>query len=211
MYSAFDHWAYWSQMLTVISMFSPCTQWVFGPLSPVYLEGAGTPIDVVTDHKNLEYFSSTRMLTRRQVCWSEYLCAFNMVVRFRPGRLGGKLDALTRRWDVYPKEGDSDYAAVNPHNFRPVFTQEQLATSLRASFLIEPLLRAVHLADTPAIHADILSSLPSDGFAQEVIKDLKSSVPARANWSRDESGYTGDKGPNTHWVHGENIEITVNM
>ena len=22
---------------------------------------------------------------------------------------------------------------------------------------------------------------------------------------------TGDKGPNTHWVHGENIEITVNM
>ena len=35
MYSAFDHWAYWSHMLTVISMFSPCTQWVFGPLSPV--------------------------------------------------------------------------------------------------------------------------------------------------------------------------------
>ena len=22
---------------------------------------------------------------------------------------------------------------------------------------------------------------------------------------------TGDKGPNTYWVHGENIEITVNM
>ena len=129
------------------------------------------------------------MLTRRQVRWSEYLCAFNMVVRFRPGRLGGKPDALTRRWDVYPKEGDSDYATVNPHNFRPVFTQEQLATSLRASFLIEPLLRAVHLADTPAIHANILSSLPSDGFAQEVFKDLKSGVPARANWSRDESGY----------------------
>ena len=35
MYSAFNHWAYWSHMLTVISMFSPCTQWVFGPLSPV--------------------------------------------------------------------------------------------------------------------------------------------------------------------------------
>ena len=37
MYSGFDHWAYWSQMLTAISMFSPCTQWVFGPLSPVIL------------------------------------------------------------------------------------------------------------------------------------------------------------------------------
>jgi len=35
MYSIFNHWAYWSHMLTVLSMFSPCTQWVFGPLSPV--------------------------------------------------------------------------------------------------------------------------------------------------------------------------------
>ena len=26
-----------------------------------------------------------------------------------------------------------------------------------------------------------------------------------------EQTLTGDKGPNTHWVHGENIEITVNM
>ena len=25
------------------------------------------------------------------------------------------------------------------------------------------------------------------------------------------TGDTGDKGPNTHWIHGENIEITVNM
>ena len=23
--------------------------------------------------------------------------------------------------------------------------------------------------------------------------------------------HTGDKGPSTHWAHGENIEITVNM
>ena len=38
-----------------------------------YLEGAENTIDVVTDHKNLEYFSSTRMLTHRQVCWLEFL------------------------------------------------------------------------------------------------------------------------------------------
>jgi RNase H-like domain found in reverse transcriptase len=28
-----------------------------------YLEGSGTPIDVVTDHKNIEYFSTTKLLT----------------------------------------------------------------------------------------------------------------------------------------------------
>jgi hypothetical protein len=81
-----------------------------------YLEGSGTPIDVVTDHKNLEYFSTTKILTRRQARWSEFLTPFNLAIRFRPGKLGAKPDALTRRWDVYPKEGDSDYSKVNPHN-----------------------------------------------------------------------------------------------
>ena len=28
-----------------------------------YLEGLAEPIDVVTDHKNLEYFSTTKLLT----------------------------------------------------------------------------------------------------------------------------------------------------
>jgi len=31
-----------------------------------YLEGSTSPIDVVTDHKNLEYFSTTKVLTRQQ-------------------------------------------------------------------------------------------------------------------------------------------------
>ena len=31
-----------------------------------YLEGFASPIDVVTDHKNLEYFSTTKILTYRQ-------------------------------------------------------------------------------------------------------------------------------------------------
>lgn len=31
-----------------------------------YLEGSALPVDVVTDHKNLEYFSTTKLLTRRQ-------------------------------------------------------------------------------------------------------------------------------------------------
>ena len=29
-----------------------------------YLEGSPTPVDVITDHKNLEYFSTTKLLTR---------------------------------------------------------------------------------------------------------------------------------------------------
>jgi len=31
-----------------------------------YLEGSTSPIDIVTDHKNLEYFSTTKILMHRQ-------------------------------------------------------------------------------------------------------------------------------------------------
>jgi RNase H-like domain found in reverse transcriptase len=61
-----------------------------------YLEGPSYPIDVITYHKNLEYFATTKLLTRRQVWWSKYLSQFNLVIRFHPGRLGAKPDALTR-------------------------------------------------------------------------------------------------------------------
>ena len=61
-----------------------------------YLEGSPTPIDVVMDHKNLEYFSTTKLLTLRQVHWSEFLCQFNLTICFCPGHLGTKPNALMR-------------------------------------------------------------------------------------------------------------------
>jgi hypothetical protein len=60
-----------------------------------YLDGSAQPINVVTDHKNLEYFSTTKVLNCRQARWAEYLCQFNLTVRFHPGKLGTKPDALT--------------------------------------------------------------------------------------------------------------------
>jgi hypothetical protein len=45
-----------------------------------YLEGSTFPVDVVTDHKNLQYFSTAKLLTRRQARWSEFLSAFNLVI-----------------------------------------------------------------------------------------------------------------------------------
>jgi len=61
-----------------------------------YLEGLDYPINVVMDYKNLEYFSTTKVLTWRQAQWSEYLSQFNLVIRFCPGHLSTKPDALTR-------------------------------------------------------------------------------------------------------------------
>jgi hypothetical protein len=95
-----------------------------------YLEGTEVPIDVVTDHKNLEYFCTTRILSRRQAWWSTFLSGFNIDIRFRPGCLGTRPDALTRRPNLYPKGEGKPYGTVNPQNCRPVFPSTQLSASL---------------------------------------------------------------------------------
>jgi RNase H-like domain found in reverse transcriptase len=94
-----------------------------------YLEGTEVPIDVVMDHKNLEYFWTTWILSRRQAQWSTFLSGFNMVIRFRPGCLGTKHDTLTRWPDLYPKGEGKPYGMVNPQNCHPVFSSTQLSAS----------------------------------------------------------------------------------
>jgi hypothetical protein len=148
-----------------------------------YFEGSGIPIDVVTDHRNLEYFATTKILTRRQARWSEYLSQFNMVIRFRPGKLGTKPDALTRRWDVYRKGGNSDFVLANPSNFRPIFTQEQLSASLRATYFATPIIRNAVIMDIEKLHNDIRLSLPHDPISSEQFPN-----PSDPKWTIDESG-----------------------
>ena len=61
-----------------------------------YLEGAQYEIQVFSNHNNLQYFTTTKQLGRRQARWAEYLSSFDYVIHYRAGRLGVKPDALTR-------------------------------------------------------------------------------------------------------------------
>lgn len=70
------------------------------------LEGTSSPVQVITDHRNLEYFTTTKMLNRRQARWAEFLSRFNFRITYRPGKQGAKPDALTRRSEDMPEEGD---------------------------------------------------------------------------------------------------------
>jgi predicted aspartyl protease len=64
---------------------------------------------ILTDHKNLEYFRSTRRLTERQVRWSETLARHHFTLRYRPGSLSLRPDALSRREQDVPQEADPRY------------------------------------------------------------------------------------------------------
>ncbi|KAH5222643.1 hypothetical protein HBI18_040700 [Parastagonospora nodorum] len=78
------------------------------------LEGSPHIIEVLSDHKNLEYFMSTKQLSRRQARWSLFLSRFNFVIKYRPGIQGTKPDSLTRRSQDLP-HGDEDPRVKHQH------------------------------------------------------------------------------------------------
>jgi hypothetical protein len=67
------------------------------------LEGTEEEFEVITDHKNLQHFMTTKLLSQRQTRWSEFLSRFNFRIVHRPGKLAGKPDALSRKSDDRPR------------------------------------------------------------------------------------------------------------
>ncbi|KAJ3487209.1 hypothetical protein NLI96_g3698 [Meripilus lineatus] len=140
-----------------------------------YLEGSALPMDVVTNYKNLTYFSTIKILTHHQACWSKYLFQFNLVVHFCPGRLGTKPDVLIHKWDIYAKGRNGGYAFANPQNLKPIFTQDQLSTSLCATILFFPVLHIVSLLDYDQLISAIHFSYSSDSLAPRILSTLLTS------------------------------------
>lgn len=60
-----------------------------------YLKGL-PKFTVISDHKNLEYWTKAHNLTRQQACWLLWLSRFNLQITHCPGKFIGKSNALTR-------------------------------------------------------------------------------------------------------------------
>jgi len=71
-----------------------------------FLEEATHPVEIWTNHKNLEYFMMAKKLNRRQARWSLHLARFDFLLHYCPGCPMDKLDALLRRADH--RNGASD-------------------------------------------------------------------------------------------------------
>ncbi len=72
------------------------------------LECTEIPIKIFTDHKSLEYFMTSKELSRRQARWAEKLSEYNFKVIYRSGKQNEKADALTRRADSAPKNDEDE-------------------------------------------------------------------------------------------------------
>ena len=78
-----------------------------------YLEGPKYQVIVYTDHKNLTYFASTKVLNRRQVRWSEELSKYNFLITYRKGEENSRADALSRRPDYFEGSKETNRALFN--------------------------------------------------------------------------------------------------
>ena len=59
----------------------------------------GRPTVVYTDHCSLKYFLSQPTLTDKQIRWMEFINAFDLDIRYKPGKDNVVADAMSRRWD----------------------------------------------------------------------------------------------------------------
>ncbi len=72
----------------------------------IYLYQLPRPFTVLTDHHNLQTFTTKSLLSRRQARWAQELAQYEFKIVFRPGKLNGKADALTRRSGDLPEKRD---------------------------------------------------------------------------------------------------------
>jgi hypothetical protein len=151
---------YDKELLAIVEAFK---QW------RAYLEGASYPVQVYSDHNNLQYFTTTKLLSRRQARWSEYLSEFDFHIHYRPGRLGEKPDALTRRPDVYPKKTFTSTNSLIPKILIP-------PERLNATLLMNEELFLTRLRRTPRddyfVQKETLAANADAGFTLSPDKKL---------------------------------------
>jgi len=71
-----------------------------------YVSDTKQRITILTDHQNLVPFMTTKKLVGRQIRWMEIFSQYYIKIKYRPGKEGGKPDALTRREGDLPKNND---------------------------------------------------------------------------------------------------------
>ena len=124
-----------------------------------YLEESPKLTTIHTDHKNLEYFTTTKVLNQRQARWSELLSRYNFVIKYKQGH-NNKADALSRRPDLKPEGGiEASPPLIAPHQYiRATATTSSgsLIGQIRNAYLADP---TSNLAVPRGIQLDVKEGL----------------------------------------------------
>jgi hypothetical protein len=76
----------------------------------IYLEGLFQPFEIITNHRNLEFWRTAQNLTHCQARWALLLANYDFVLIYRPGVKNGASDGLSRqlRYKVSDAENNNN-------------------------------------------------------------------------------------------------------
>jgi hypothetical protein len=133
--------------------------WAFEEWHPE-LQSVINPICVLSDHKNLEYFTTTKLLNWCQARWSQFLSQFNFKIVYRPGTTGGKPDALTCGSGDLPKVGDD-------------WSLENQTTIIKPENILQLSAMATLTLASPALAQLFTDSYNEDPFPNKILKLIR--------------------------------------
>ena len=93
------------------------------------LKSVAKPFSILTDHRNLSYFTSKRLLNERQVRYNDVLQQFNFELKWRSGSSSERPDALSRREQDKPNGLDDERNAGRLMQLLPTFASNTTSTS----------------------------------------------------------------------------------
>ena len=97
----------------------------------VYFENAKHRVVIYTNHKNLLYFTTTKVLNRRQVRWAKKLSRYNFKIFYRKDSENENVDALSRRSNYFEDSKASNEAILEVFNDDITYNKKYLITTNR--------------------------------------------------------------------------------
>ncbi|MBW0474039.1 hypothetical protein O181_013754 [Austropuccinia psidii MF-1] len=119
-----------------------------------------SPFEVLTEYSSLQYFMSSKVLTRR--------AEFHFSINTRPGHLDTLPDALSCRDDIYLERGE-DFISKNPINFQQIIKQNEVQHSRYFSVKVESFSNFID-----SIQKRLWQDLQCRSILQELGKDTPS-------------------------------------
>ncbi len=97
----------------------------------VYLKESRHQIQVYTDHKNLLYFTITKVLNQRQIRWSKKLSSYNFQIQYWKRSENLKINVLSRRADHMTDKSQINQTILQQNQDDFIVYNRQNAATLR--------------------------------------------------------------------------------
>jgi hypothetical protein len=133
----------------------------------MYLEGLPQPFEIITDHRNLEFWRTAQNLMHCQARWALLLADYNFVLIHKPGVENSANDGLSRqsRHRVSDAEDNNDQVVLSPKHFHRLAATAFDLGSAKVS--------------APSLEKRIKDCLDRESSMAEALKSLKAKGPRR--------------------------------